>query len=72
MIKELLARQIASPVRWRESMEALIREGVDTFIEIGPGKTLSGFLRKIDRNAVVYSVQTIEDLEKTAEMLCQA
>ena len=68
-IKELLARQISSPVRWRESMEELIREGVDTFIEIGPGKTISGFLKKIDRNAVVYSIQTVEDLEKTVELL---
>ena len=68
-IKDLLTRQISSPVRWRESMEELIREGVDTFIEIGPGKTLSGFLKKIDRNAVVYSIQTMEDLEKTVELL---
>ena len=68
-IKELLARQISSPVRWRESMEELIREGVDTFIDIGPGKTISGFLKKIDRNAVVYSIQTVEDLEKTVELL---
>ena len=52
-----------------ESMEELIREGVDTFIEIGPGKTISGFLKKIDRNAVVYSIQTVEDLEKTVELL---
>ena len=68
-IKDLLTRQISSPVRWRESMEELIREGVGTFIEIGPGKTLSGFLKKIDRNAVVYSIQTMEDLEKTVELL---
>ena len=50
-------------------MEELIREGVGTFIEIGPGKTLSGFLKKIDRNAVFYSIQTMEDLEKTVELL---
>ena len=68
-IKDLLTRHISSPVRWRESMEELIREGVGTFIEIGPGKTLSGFLKKIDRNAVVYSIQTMEDLEKTVELL---
>ena len=41
----------------------------DLVIEIGPGKTLSGFLKKIDRNAVVYSIQTMEDLEKTVELL---
>ena len=52
-----------------ESMEELIREGVDTFIEIGPGKTLSGFLKKIDRNAVVYSIQTMEHLEKPVALL---
>ncbi len=47
-IKELLVQQIYSSVRWQQSVENMIREGVDTFVEIGPGKTLAGFLRWID------------------------
>lgn len=63
-VKELLAKQVSSSVRWRETMERMLADGVDTFIEIGPGRTLSGFLRKIDRGAVVYNVEKVEDLEK--------
>ena len=48
--KELLAKQVSASVRWQESMEKMIADDVDTFVEIGPGKTLNGFLRKIDRN----------------------
>ena len=48
--KELLIKQVYSPVRWEESVRNMIEKGVDTFIEIGPGKTIAGFLRKIDRN----------------------
>lgn len=63
-VKELLAKQVSSAVRWRETMERMLAEGVDTFIEIGPGRTLSGFLRKIGRGAAVYNVEKVEDLEK--------
>ena len=49
MTKELLVRQVASSVRWIQSVEKMISEGVDTFIEIGPGKTLAGFIKKISR-----------------------
>ena len=66
-IRSLLAKQISSPVKWQQSVEAMIAEGVDTFIEIGPGKTLAGFMRKIDRNVKVYNVQTIEDIEKVVQ-----
>lgn len=62
--KELLVRQITSPVRWQQSVEEMIRQGVDTFVEIGPGRTLSGFLRKINRDVKVYQVSTWEDIEK--------
>jgi len=68
--KELLARQVASSVRWQESMERLIADGVDTFVEIGPGKTLAGFLKKIDRSVKVYNIGAWEDVEKVAEELC--
>ncbi len=63
-VKELLAKQVSGTVRWRETMERMLADGVDTFIEIGPGKTLSGFLRKIDRGATVRNVEKTEDLEK--------
>lgn len=66
-IRSLLAKQISSPVKWQQSVEAMIAEGVDTFIEIGPGKTLAGFMRKINRNVKVYNVQTIEDIEKVVQ-----
>lgn len=67
-VKELLAKQVSGTVRWREIMERMLADGVDTFIEIGPGKTLSGFLRKTDRNATVYNVEKVEDLLKLQDM----
>lgn len=63
-IRELLVKQISSSVRWRQSVENMIASGVDTFVEIGPGKTLTGFLKKIDSGVRAYSIQTIEDLKK--------
>lgn len=66
-ITELLVRQMYSPVRWMQSMEYMLKSGVDTFVEIGPGKTLEGFLKKINRNAQVHHVSCWEDLEQ----ICQ-
>ena len=60
----LLVTQLTSSVRWQQSMEKMIADGVDTFIEIGPGKTLAGFMKKIDRSVKVCNVTTWEDLEK--------
>ena len=68
--KELLARQVASSVRWQQSMELLIADGVDTFVEIGPGRTLAGFPRKINREVKVYNVGTWEDVDKVVNELC--
>lgn len=68
--KELLARQVTSSVRWQQSMELLIADGVDTFVEIGPGRTLAGFLRKINREVKVYNVGTWEDVDKVVNELC--
>lgn len=62
-IKELLARQVSSTVRWRETMERMLADGVDTFVEIGPGRTLAGFLRKMSRDARVFNVAKVEDLD---------
>lgn len=68
--KELLAAQVSAPVRWMQSMETMLAEGVDTFVEIGPGKTLAGFLKKINREAKVYNIAAWEDAEKVAGELC--
>lgn len=66
-VKELLIKQVSSPVRWQQCVERMLADGVDTFIEIGPGKTLAGFMRKIDRKAKVLNVEKVEDLEKAVK-----
>lgn len=63
-VKELLARQISSPVRWQQSVERMLKEGVDTFIEIGPGRTLTGFLKKINRDVAAFNIETVADMEE--------
>ena len=68
-IRPLLARQISSSVRWQQSVEQMIRAGIDTFVEIGPGRTLTGFIRKIDKNVRTFNIQTVEDLEKAAAQI---
>ena len=60
-IENLLVQQVSGSVRWQQSVETMIREGVDTFVEIGPGKTLTGFLRKINRNVKSYHIGTWEE-----------
>ena len=66
-VKGLLAQQISESVRWQQSIERMLADGVDTFVEIGPGKTLNGFLKKINREAVGVSIATIEDLKAVRE-----
>ena len=68
--KELLAKQVSASVRWMQSMEQMIADGVDTFVEIGPGRTLAGFLKKINRSVKVYNISKWEDVEKVAGELC--
>ncbi|MBE5972582.1 MAG: ACP S-malonyltransferase [Lachnoclostridium sp.] len=63
-VKPLLEKQVSSSVRWQQSVEEMIADGVDRFIEIGPGKTLSGFIKKIDRTVTVLNIEKVEDLEK--------
>ena len=63
-IKELLIKQIESPVKWRESVLYMIENGVKKFIEIGPGKVLSGLIKRIDRSAKLISINDVDDLEK--------
>lgn len=63
-VKELLTKQVSSPVRWQQSVERMLADGVDTFVEIGPGKTLTGFMKKISREATCINIEKLEDLDK--------
>lgn len=67
-VKELLSKQVCASVRWQQCIETMRAEGVDTFIEIGPGKTLTGFNRKIDKEIKTYNIETVEDLGKIMEV----
>ena len=67
-IKGLLEKQVSHSVRWQQSVETMLSHGVDTFIEIGPGKTLSGFMKKISRNVKTVNIEKLEDLEKMKEI----
>lgn len=67
-VKGLLKQQISSSVRWQQSVERMVKDGVDVFIEIGPKKTLTGFLRKIAPEAKGYNIETVADLEKLTEV----
>lgn len=67
-VKELLEKQVSSSVRWQQTIERMLADGVDTFIEIGPGKTLSGFMRKINRDVKTINIEKLADLEKLAEL----
>ena len=60
---------MASSVRWQQSVEAMIADGVDTFVEIGPGRTLTGFLRKINRDVKGYNIRTVEEMHQVCEAL---
>jgi [acyl-carrier-protein] S-malonyltransferase len=70
--RDALVRQVSSPVRWLESMELLISEGVETFVEVGPGKVLSGLLRQIKRDARILNVEGLASLEATRAALAAA
>ncbi len=63
LVKELLQRQVSSSVRWQQSIERMIEEGADEFVEIGPGRSLSSFVKKISRNVAVYHIEKPEDME---------
>ena len=62
-LKELLVKQIENSVRWRESVLLMIEKGVTEFIEIGPGKVLSGLIKRIDRNVKVSAINSEEDIK---------
>jgi [acyl-carrier-protein] S-malonyltransferase len=62
-IRELLVRQVYSPVLWQDSIEWLIADGVDTFVEIGSGSVLAGLIRKIDKTVKVININTLESVQ---------
>ena len=64
----LLSTQVCHPVRWQESVERMAEAGVDTFIEVGAGKTLSGLIRKTIPGAAIFNVEKPEDLQKLSEV----
>lgn len=70
--REGLVRQVSAPVRWQESVELLAREGASTFVEVGPGKVLSGLVKKIAPGARVLNVEDPASLEATAAALSGA
>lgn len=68
-VKGLLKKQVSASVKWQQSMERMIADGVTVFIEIGPGKTLSGFMRKINKDVTMINIEKLEDLEKLTAIL---
>ena len=72
-IQPLLVQQVSNSVRWQQSVEAMVADGVDVFVEIGPGRTLAGFNKKISKEIgkeiTTYTVGTMEDIDKVVEAL---
>ncbi len=68
-VKDLLEQQVSSSVRWEQTIRMMLEDGVDTFIEIGPGRTLTGFMKKIDRSVTALNIEKLEDLDKVLESL---
>lgn len=67
--KDLLRAQVSSSVMWEQSIRRMIAEGVDIFVEIGPGKTLSGFMRKIDRSVNMFKIGSMEEMHTVVEKI---
>lgn len=68
MVKDLLKTQVSASVKWQQTVERMIADGVTTFVEIGPGKTLSGFMKKINKDMTVINIEKVEDLEKLSQL----
>ena len=66
-VRGLLSNQMANPVKWETTIRNMIGDGVDTFIELGPGKTLSGFVKKIDGSVKILGISNMEELEKAVK-----
>ena len=69
-IKDILIKQVKSSVRWRETVEKMLSMGIDTFIEIGPGRTLSSFIKEISRsNKIKVNIFNVEDIKSLNKIL---
>ena len=68
-VKTLLKNQVSNSVCWQQTIEKMIADGIDLFIEIGPGKTLSGFMKKIDKDVKCINIDKVADLDKVLEEL---
>ena len=68
-IRNLLRDQVSGSVKFSQSIEKMIEDGVDTFIEIGPGKTLTGFVKKINKDVNTFNIETVDDLKEVAAKL---
>lgn len=66
-VKPLLAKQVSSSVKWEQSVRAMLADGVDTFVEIGPGKTLAGFIKKITKDVKVVNIDSLEAVRALKE-----
>ena len=70
--REALIRQVSMPVRWEESMRLLLDEGVNTFVEVGPGRVLTGIMRQIERSVTTLNVEDEKSLQATVEKIAAA
>ena len=70
--RRALLEQVSRPVRWQETVEAMVAAGVTLFVEIGPGKVLTGLIRRIDKNAKRMNVQGPDDLPAAREAIAEA
>ncbi len=68
-VNDLLVKQVSNPVLWEDSIKKLIREGYDTFIEVGPGKSLGKFIKRVSKDVKVFNVEDSKSLSKTIEKL---
>lgn len=68
-VKELLVKQVKSSVMWEHSIKTMLEDGIDTFVEVGPGKALSSFVKKINKNVTILNIEDSETLENAVELL---
>ena len=68
-IKASLVKQLSNPVLWEDSIKTIVNSGINTFVETGPGKVLSGLIKRIEPEAVIFNVEDMESLEKQLQDL---
>ena len=68
-IIDTLTKQVMNPVKWEQTVRKFVELGVDTFVELGPGKTLSSFVKKVSKEVAIYNVEDLKSLEKTCKGL---